>query len=395
MASAQAAPFKSNGKSATGAAPAKSAPPVDTTMLQVMAPDGRIVDHEFAETIPDADVVALYEAMLAQRAYDDRMIKMQRQGRLGFYLACTGEEVCSYAPAYALREDDWMFPAYREPGVALWRGMPFQAWIDNMVGNVDDPVKGRQMPVHWTARAQNVVSISSPVGTQIPQCAGTAYAMKVRGTDSVACCFFGEGTSSEGDFHVGLNFAGVWKAPAIFFCRNNRYAISTPLHKTTAVEDIVLRAHGYGIRGQLVDGNDLLGVIKAVRDAADWARAGNGPTLIEAKTYRLAAHSTSDDPKGYRSREEEAEWAAKDPLIRLRAYLEGKKLWDEDREKASTETAGKRILAALTVAESKPHPSIDELFNDVFAELPPHLVTQKAELVAHLASGHADYEPKS
>lgn len=372
-----------------------TAPPVSTELLQVMAPDGTIVDPAFAETVPDSDILALYEAMLSQRAYDDRMIKMQRQGRLGFYLACTGEEVCSYAPAYALREDDWLFPAYREPGTALWRGMPFQAWVDNMVGNIDDPVKGRQMPVHWTARAQNVVSISSPVGTQIPQCTGTAYAMKVAGKDSVACCFFGEGTSSEGDFHVGLNFAGVWKAPAIFFCRNNKYAISTPYHKTTAVEHIVLRAHGYGIRGQLVDGNDLLGVIKATREAADWGRAGNGPTLLEAKTYRLAAHSTSDDPKGYRSREEEEEWAAKDPLIRLKAYLVGKKLWDEDREKQCTESAGTKIVAALTLAEAKANPPARDLFDDVFAELPPHLLAQREQMLRHLASGSADYKPKN
>ena len=372
-----------------------TAAPVSTELLQVMAPDGTLVDPAFAETIPDEDIVALYSAMLAQREYDERMIKMQRQGRLGFYLACTGEEVCSYAPAYALREDDWLFPAYREPGTALWRGMPFQAWVDNMVGNVDDPVKGRQMPVHWTARAQNVVSISSPVGTQIPQCAGVAYAMKVRGADTVACCFFGEGTSSEGDFHVGLNFAGVWKAPAIFFCRNNRYAISTPYHKTTAVEHIVLRAHGYGIRGQLVDGNDLLGVIKATRDAADWARKGNGPTLLEAQTYRLAAHSTSDDPKGYRTREEEAHWRGKDPLIRLKAYLQGKKLWDDDREAAVKAESGQKIIDALNLAESKPHPPANELFDDVFRELPAHLQAQKSALLQHLGSGEADYKAKT
>jgi TPP-dependent pyruvate/acetoin dehydrogenase alpha subunit len=372
-----------------------TAPPVSTDLLQVMAVDGTIVDPAFAETVPDDDIVALYAAMLAQRVYDDRMIKMQRQGRLGFYLACTGEEVCSYGPAYALRPDDWLYPAYREPGTALWRGMPFQAWVDNMVGNVDDPVKGRQMPVHWTARAQNVVSISSPVGTQIPQCTGTAYAMKVAGKDSVACCFFGEGTSSEGDFHVGLNFAGVWKAPAIFFCRNNKYAISTPYHKTTAVKHIVMRASGYGIRGQLVDGNDLLGVIKAVREAAEWARQGKGPTLLEAKTYRLAAHSTSDDPKGYRTREEEAEWAAKDPLIRLKAYLIGKKLWDKDREKACEEEASTRIIDALTKAEAKPNPLAHELFDEVFAEVPPHLVAQRAQMAAHLSSGLADHKPKA
>ena len=366
-------------------------PTVSTELLQVMAPDGSVVDAAFVATIPEADLVKLYEAMLAQRVYDDRMIKMQRQGRLGFYLACTGEEACSYGPAYALEARDWFYPAYREPGIALWRGMPFQAWVDNMVGNCDDPAKGRQMPVHWTARAQNIVSISSPVGTQIPQCTGSAYAAKLMGHDAVSICFFGEGTSSEGDFHVGLNFAGVWKSPAIFFCRNNGYAISTPYEKTTAAAHIVLRAHGYGIRGVLVDGNDVLAVIKAVRDAADWARAGNGPTLIEAKTYRIAAHSTSDDPSSYRSHEEEALWAERCPIKRLRAYLETQGLWDETKEQACVDASSERIIAALTIAESKPHPSLDTVFDDVFAERPAHLDAQFNAMAAHVASGESDY----
>ncbi|MCO4760598.1 MAG: hypothetical protein KC502_03795 [Myxococcales bacterium] len=371
-----------------------TAPHVSVEPVSVMAPDGTVLDQDFVDTIPEADLVALYEAMLAQRVYDDRMIKMQRQGRLGFYLACTGEEACSYGPAYALQAQDWFYPAYREPGIALWRGMPFQAWIDNMVGNCDDPVKGRQMPVHWTARAQNIVSISSPVGTQIPQCVGSAYAAKLRGDDAVSICFFGEGTSSEGDFHVGLNFAGVWKAPAIFFCRNNGYAISTPYEKTTAAKHIALRAHGYGIRGVVVDGNDILAVIKVVREAAEWGRAGHGATLIEAKTYRIAAHSTSDDPTSYRTREEEAHWGERCPLKRLRAYLETKGLWDEAREQACITASSERVISALGVAEGKPHPDLDTVFDDVFAERPAHLQAQYSELKAHLASGQSAYKPK-
>ena len=372
----------------------RQAPPVTTEPLQVQAADGSVVDPVFAATIPDTDLVALYEAMLAQRVYDDRMIKMQRQGRLGFYLACTGEEACAYGPAYALGPEDWIYPAYREPGVALWRGMPLQSWVDNLVGNADDPVRGRQMPVHWSGRPWNLVSISSPVGTQIPQCVGTAHAMRLRGSDAVSLCFFGEGTSSEGDFHVGLNFAGVWRSPAIFFCRNNGYAISTPLHRTTAVADIASRAVGYGIRGVVVDGNDVLGVIKAVREAADWARAGHGPTLLEAKTYRLAAHSTSDDPRGYRAPEEEELWRTRDPLLRLRVLLDARKLWDDAREEASVDGASVRIIQALEIAEAKPHPAVDSMFEDVFATLPPHLAVQRQRMRDHLASGEATYRPR-
>ncbi len=391
MTRSKAAPTALEPSAAGGSMAASQPPPVEIAPLRVLRADGTILDPEFIDSVPASDIARLYAAMVAQRVYDDRMIKMQRQGRLGFYLACTGEEACAYGPAYALRDDDWMFPAYREPGVALWRGFPLQTWVDNLVGNCDDPVKGRQMPVHWSARAQNVVSISSPVGTQIPQCAGTAYAMRQRGDDAVAICFFGEGTSSEGDFHVGLNFAGVAKAPAIFFCRNNGYAISTPYEKTTATPHIALRALGYGIRGQVVDGNDLFAVIKAVREAAAFARAGHGPTLIEAKTYRLAAHSTSDDPKAYRSREEEAEAAAQDPLPRLRRWLEAQGLWDEAREQQTQAEASEAILAALARAEAKPHPPLTTLFDDVFAARTPLLEAQALELAAHLSSGDSAY----
>ena len=367
---------------------------VDMPLVQILTTDGTVTDPEFVASIPPEDVVALYEAMLAQRVYDDRLIKMQRQGRLGFYLACTGEEVCSYATTYALEPSDWLYPAYREPGTALWRGMPIQRWVDNMVGNCDDPAKGRQMPVHWTGRDWNIVSISSPVGTQIPQAVGSAYAARLRGDQTVSVAFFGEGTSSEGDFHVGLNFAGVWKAPAIFFCRNNRYAISTPYHKTTAVEDIASRAAGYGIAGIKVDGNDLFAVIRVVREAAERARNGLGPTLIEAKTYRLAAHSTSDDPTAYQPADEAAIWRPRDPLRRLRIWLDANGLWDDAREEACSQAASDRIIAALNAAEAKAHPPLDSLFEDVFAEPTPLLLRQRTALSAHVASDASAYRPR-
>ena len=256
------------------------------------------IDPSLVPDIPDADCLRLYREFVKLRLVDDRYLKLQRQGRLGFYMQSTGEEAAQLGVAYALRQSDWVYPSYREPGIAFFRGYSISDFTNQLFGNDEDPIKGRQMPVHHSFRAGNYVSISSPVGTQIPQAVGTARAAQILKHDTVVSVFFGEGTTSPGDFHVGMNFAGVWKAPVIFVCRNNGWAISTPLAHQTASPSIAHKALGYGFPGLLVDGNDILAMITATRMAAARARAGEGPTLIEAYTYRRAAHSSSDDQIG-------------------------------------------------------------------------------------------------
>jgi len=224
-------------------------------------------DPALMPDIPESDLRALYRTMVLTRAFDARMFTLQRQGRLGFYLACTGEEAATVGSAYALKPEDWVFPCYREQGCYLWRGVTVQEMAHQCYGNALDHTKGRQMPVHYSFRAQNIVSISSPLAVQLPQAVGTAWAAKLRHDPIVTLTYFGEGSTSEGDFHVGLNFAGVYKTPTIFFLRNNGWAISTPREVQTASENFAMKAAAYGFEGVLVDGNDILAVIAATQDA--------------------------------------------------------------------------------------------------------------------------------
>ncbi len=346
-------------------------------MLQFLNPDGTFVREDLPE-ISDDDLLELFRQIVRIRVLEDRMVKLQRQGRIGFYIGTNGEEVTHVCAAYALRDTDLIFPAYREVGPALYRGFPLQTFVDQLFGNADDNSKGRQMPNHHSGREFNLMSISSPVGTQIPQCTGSAWAAKIRGLDQVSLCFFGDGTSSEGDFHVGLNFAAVYKVPAIFVLRNNGWAISEPTTVQTATATFHVKAKAYGMPGIRVDGNDVYAMTKAVRDAAERARRGEGPTLIEAVTYRLGPHSTSDDPSKYRSQDEYDQHTHLEPLVRLRKLLQAKGLVTDESEKQIAETISTEIINAVNTAESKSRPSIDSMFEDVFADLTPSLKKQQA-----------------
>jgi 2-oxoisovalerate dehydrogenase E1 component alpha subunit len=312
------------------------------------------------------------------------MMKLQRQGRLGFYMQSIGEEATHFGVAYALRDTDWVFPSYREPGVAFWRGYTLRDFTNQLFGNSEDPIKGRQMPVHHSFRAGNYVSISSPVGTQIPQAVGVARAARILGHDTVAAVYFGEGTASPGDFHVGLNFAGVWKAPVIFICRNNGWAISTPSHMQTAAKSVAQKAVAYGFPGVRVDGNDLLAMIAATAGAAARGRAGDGPTLIEAVTYRRAGHSSSDDPSAYRKgmEEEIREWERRDPVQRFAKYITKRGVLTAAIDAKYREELTEEIGAALTHAESLGPPPLLSIFEDVFAQPTANLREQYAELNA-------------
>lgn len=350
-------------------------------LRRVLDDDGAPLPGARVPAIPDATLTRMFDVMLLTRMVDDRMMRLQRQGRLGFYMTSIGEEASHFAVA-PLRATDWMFPSYREQGAWFWRGYTIQQFVDQLFGNHDDPIKGRQMPVHHSASWLNLVSVSSPVGTQIPQAVGAAYAARLLDNDDVTMAMFGEGATSTGEFHVGMNFAGVWKAPCVFLCRNNGWAISVPSAIQTAARTFAIKATGYGMPGVRVDGNDVLAVWQVASEAIDRARAGDGPTLIEALTYRVQGHASSDDPSVYRDPTEPQVWERRDPLHRLRGYLRHRGMWSERGEAALTERYDQEIRDALAAADRKRPPAIDSLFDDVFEELPWHLREQRAYLQA-------------
>ncbi|MCI4369597.1 MAG: thiamine pyrophosphate-dependent enzyme, partial [Thermoplasmata archaeon] len=297
------------------------------------------------------DLPKLYRFMALSRAMDERCLTLQRQGRIGFYVPLQGQEAAQVACAWALDPADWIFPAYRELGLALVRGVTVEALLDQFIGNSGDVMKGRQMPNHYGFRDRNFVVASSPVGTQISQAVGAAMAAQRKGDRIVTATFFGDGTTSSNDFHAGLNFAGVFRAPTIFFCQNNQWAISLPRERQTHSQTLAQKADAYGMPGVVVDGLDVHAVYEAVADARERALSGGGPTLIEAQVYRLGPHSTSDDPKRYRSEEELAQWKAKDPMARLKHELLGEGLLTEVQDQQLWESVRSEIASALSAAE--------------------------------------------
>ncbi|GAA0346502.1 thiamine pyrophosphate-dependent dehydrogenase E1 component subunit alpha [Bowmanella denitrificans] len=367
---------------------------VDIPMLQILQPDG--TPHKDAE-LPELDkdaVVKIYRTMRFTRVLDERMVAAQRQGRISFYLASTGEEAASVASAAALEPQDMIMSQYREQGALAYRGYSTEAFMNQMFSNEKEPNKGRQMPIHYGAKELNFMTISSPLGTQIPQASGYAYGQKMAGEPAVTICYFGEGAASEGDFHAGLNMAAVLHCPAIFFCRNNGYAISTPAEEQFAGDGIASRGLGYGIKTIRVDGNDAFAVYAATKQAREIALAENCPILIEAMSYRLAAHSTSDDPTGYRSKDEEARWQAKDPIVRLGNWLKAKGWLDEEQDNKDVEKMRQEVLEELKRVEKVPICRIDEIIEDVYDTPPWHLQEQLEALKQHI-SKYPDAYPKT
>lgn len=327
------------------------------------------------------DLNTLYRGMLLVRMLDEKLTLLQRQGRIGFYGTCTGEEAAVIGSAYALEAGDWIFPALRQGGAALMRGYSLRAYMGQVFGNAADILKGRQMPVHFSDRNVHQVSWSSCIGTQLPQAVGTAHAARIRGERTVVMAYLGDGATSEADFHVAMNFAGVWKAPIVFLCQNNQWAISVPLSRQTTSENLAVKASAYGFEGVSVDGNNVLSVFDAAKTAVDKARRGGGPTFIEAITYRVNAHSTSDDPSRYRDESVTEQWRQKDPILRFRAALKELGLWDEALESSRAESINREINEALVGVEGLPGPHPESLFDDVYADPPAHLQAQLAELV--------------
>lgn len=329
----------------------------------------------------DESLLRMFRLMLTTRLLDDRAMKLQRQGRIGFYVPSIGQEACAVGSAFVLGDKDWCFPSYREPGAALTVGAGLQDIVNEWYGNAEDLTKGRQMPVHYSFGKQRFVSISSPIGTQIVQAAGAAMAMTVKKEKAVAISYFGDGATSSNDFHSGLNFAAVYKAPAIFFCSNNQWAISCPLSKQTASETIAQKAIAYGMVGVRCDGNDVLAVYQATLEAAERAKKGEGPTLIEALTFRIGPHSSSDDPTRYRPSKELEEWKGKDPIERFKAFLKKRGLLDDKAEQKLTDEINEEIMAAVKHAESVPMPASSTMFDDVFGTMPKNLAEQQQRLI--------------
>jgi 2-oxoisovalerate dehydrogenase E1 component alpha subunit len=355
--------------------------------LQIVDLEGNY-DARLEPKLTTEELHSLYRAMLLVRAVDTKAMKMHRQGRIGFFVPSFGEEAAQIGSAFALGPQDWVFPAYREQGAALLRGYPLKNLICQFLGTRDDLIKGRQMPNHIGCKAARYATASSPVGTQIVHAVGASYACRLQGDDTVTLVYFGDGATSCGDFHAGLNFAGVWKTATVFFCKNNGYAISLPVAKQTATPTLAEKAFAYGMPGVRVDGNDVLAVYQVTKEAVERARgvgdavagAGQGPTFIEALTYRMGPHSSADDPNRYRESAESEAWQERCPIRRFRLYLEQKGIWDARQEEQTLEEIEAEVNAAYRYAESLPQPDLDSLVEDVYAEVPWHLREQLEEV---------------
>lgn len=353
---------------------------------QYLAPDGSFDAARVAALgIPRELLMKLYRGMLLIRIIDERMLTLQRQGRISFYGEARGQEAAVVGTAAALGKSDYVLPALREAGAALYRGLPLRAYISQIYGNENDLTKGRQMPCHPGSRDARYVTMSSCIATQLPHAVGMAMAAKLRHDPVVIAGYMGDGATSEGDFHVALNFAAVYRAPVVLVCQNNQWAISTPVAGQTASPTIAHKALGYGIPALRVDGNDVLACYAAMRDAVAFARAGGGPIFLEALTYRVSAHSTSDDPSRYRDESVTAVWKSeRDPLCRFRHFLRVIGALSDGVDSALHEAIEAEIKSAIVAEEAARPPALATLIEDVFATPTEALREQLAEVAAAL-----------
>jgi len=336
--------------------------------LSILDSDGNL-DTALEPKLADHELKSLYRSMLLGRRLDERMVRLQRQGRIGTFAPTKGQEAAQMGSIFTLRPTDWMVPSFRETAAMIWRGWPIEKLLLFFAGRLEG---GQPAP------SQHDLPITIPVATQLPHAVGLAYAAQYRGDDVAVMAYFGDGATSEGDFHEALNFAGVWHVPVVFVCQNNQWAISVPLKKQTHSRTIAQKALAYGLPGIQVDGNDVLAVYAAAREAVDRARAGDGPTLIECVTYRLGVHTTADDPTKYRSDAEVAMWEQKDPLTRFKAYLEKRNLLEEGLDQRVDE----EIAEAIRRFEATPPADPLVMFDHVYAGLPPDLAAQRDAMAA-------------
>jgi pyruvate dehydrogenase E1 component alpha subunit len=346
--------------------------------LQILDPAGRIVRPDLDPGLGAEDARRLYSLMIRTRIADQKAITLQRQGRFGTFASSLGHEACQIGAGFCVGHEDWVFPYFRDLGLYLTIGFPLGPYFHYWIGHE----AGLRSPADL-----NLYPLAITVASQIPQSVGAGMAAVYLKKKLAVLTTFGDGATSEGDFHEGLNFAGVFKTPNVFVCYNNQWAISTPRSRQTASATIAQKAAAYGFPGLAVDGNDVLAVIAAVREGFDRARAGQGPTLIEAHTYRMGHHTTSDDATRYRDEDEVKLWETRDPLSRFRAYLKGRGLWDEDFETSVRSQAAAEVEAAVAEAESRPAAAMDDLFAFTFKDMPPRLAVQLAELKASTREG--------
>jgi pyruvate dehydrogenase E1 component alpha subunit len=353
--------------------------PLQLEYMSILDENGQ-VDRDLEPDLPDSVLLKLHRTMVLGRRFDERMLTLQRQGRIGTFAPIKGQEASQLGAIAVLEPDDWMVPCFREAAAEIWRGKAMEHILMVYAGYNEGGVIPKEL---------NNLPVAIPVGSQILHAAGLAYGIKYRGKNQIAMCFFGDGATSEGDFHEALNFASVFQVPAVFICQNNHWAISVPRSRQTKSKTLAQKALAYDMPGIAVDGNDVLAVYAAAKEAADRARSGNGPTLIETVTYRMSVHTTADDPKRYRTDDEVEEWVRKDPITRFQKYLTDKGLLDEAGFQAVEEAVKAEIREAEERFARFTEKPVDPLvmFEHAYAETPPHLESQREELRRELEAG--------
>lgn len=348
-------------------------------LLQVLNPSGDIVG-EPDPTLTNDVLLKMMKDMVKARLFDEWMLRIHPLGKASRYAPCEGQEASMVGSAYSVREKDWLFPTYREFPVALARGVPLTDIMHRMFADSKDPLKGHEITLYGD-KSYRIVVGAGAVSLMAPIAVGMAMAARSRGEEIISMVYIGDGATSKADFHEAINWAGVFKAPVVFFCQNNQWAISTPFHRQTAASSIAVKAKAYGIVGVRVDGNDIMAVYTACRNAVEKARSGNGPTLIETVTYRMGPHTTADDPTRYRSEADVATWRELDPLKRLRKYMMKNRLWSEELEKSLADEFRAELRKATEEALQTPPPKPSAIFEDVYATVPWHLEEEIDELV--------------
>jgi pyruvate dehydrogenase E1 component alpha subunit len=345
--------------------------PLKGQMVQILDENGNHKEDLIPKELDPETVKNLYEQMIFYRMCDKRMVKMQRSGRMGTFASVEGQEAAQIGSEFAIEKTDWIVPAFREIAAMCAHGVPIETYFLYWRGN---EIGGKH------PKGVNVMPPAIPVGSQMLHAVGISWAAKLRKESQIAVTYFGDGATSEGDFHEAMNFAGVYKTPTVFICQNNQYAISVPRYKQTASKTIAQKAIAYGFPGILVDGNDLFAMYAVTKEAAARARKGEGPTLIEAYTYRLGEHTTSDDSTKYREEKEVEEWRKKDPITRLQKYLTKKELWNEKYQQQLEAEFLEKIDEITKKVEATPDQTVDELFNYHYATLPSALEKQKQHM---------------